>query len=203
MSQSPDPLHGGGRICSQANLPFTSPTRIFTEVVSLPSRILTGELCLVAQPCTTLCDPMDCSLPDSSVHGDSLGKNTGVGCHALFQGIFPTQGSNPGLLHCKWFLYHLSHWRSPRILEWVAYSFSRGASQPRNQTRVSCIAEDPLPAKIPVKPKQLLHMNRKCSRFRATRKFTSELKKKKKNDQSQQIHLQVQWRKGKHTLGFQ
>ena len=96
-------------MCSQANLPFTSPTRIFTEVVSLPSRILTGELCLVAQPCTTLCDPMDCSLPDSSVHGDSPGKNTGVGCHALFQGIFPTQGSNPGLQHCRQTLYHLNH----------------------------------------------------------------------------------------------
>ena len=50
----------------------------------------------VAQSCPTLCNPMDCSLPGSSVHGDSLGKNMGVGCHALFQGIFPTQGSNPG-----------------------------------------------------------------------------------------------------------
>ena len=38
---------------------------------------------------------MDCSPPGSSVHGDSAGKNTGVGCHALLQGIFPTQGSNP------------------------------------------------------------------------------------------------------------
>ena len=44
------------------------------------------------------CDPMDCGLPASSVHGDSPGKNTGVGCHALLQEIFPTQGSNPGLL---------------------------------------------------------------------------------------------------------
>ena len=51
--------------------------------------------------CLTLCNPMDCSLPGSSVHGDSPGMNTGVGCHALFQGIFPTQGSNPGLLHCR------------------------------------------------------------------------------------------------------
>ena len=51
-------------------------------------------LYLVTQSCPTLCDPMDCSLPGSSVHGDSLGKNTGVGCHALLQGIFPTQGSN-------------------------------------------------------------------------------------------------------------
>ena len=50
-----------------------------------------------------------CSLPGSSVHGDSPGKNTGVGCHALLQGIFPTQGSNPGLPHCRQVLYHLSH----------------------------------------------------------------------------------------------
>ena len=49
------------------------------------------------QPCPTVCDPMDCSPPVSSVHGDSPGKNTGVGCHALFQGIFPTQGSIPHL----------------------------------------------------------------------------------------------------------
>jgi len=66
-------------------------------------------LCLVAQSCPIPWDPMDCSPPDSSVHGDSLGKNIGVGCHALLQGIFPTQGLNPGLPHCRWILYHLSH----------------------------------------------------------------------------------------------
>ena len=49
--------------------------------------------CLDAQLCPTLCDPVDCSLPGSSVHGDSPRKKTGVGCHALLQGIFPTQGS--------------------------------------------------------------------------------------------------------------
>ena len=54
-------------------------------------------LCLVDQLCQTFCDPMDSSLPGYSVHGDSPGKNTGVGCRALLQGIFPTQGSNPGL----------------------------------------------------------------------------------------------------------
>ena len=54
--------------------------------------------CQVAQSCPTLCDPMDCSPPGSSVHGIFPGKNTGAGCHALFQGIFPTQGSNPRLL---------------------------------------------------------------------------------------------------------
>ena len=67
----------------------------------------------------------------------SSGQNTGVGCHSLLQGIFPTQGSNPGLLHCRWVLYQLG---SPRILEWGAYPFSSGSSWPRNQTEVSCFA---------------------------------------------------------------
>ena len=53
-------------------------------------------LCLVAQSCLTLCDLMDCSPPGSSVHGDSPGKNTGVGCHALLQEIFPGPGIKPG-----------------------------------------------------------------------------------------------------------
>ena len=66
-------------------------------------------MCLVAQSCPTLCDPMDCSPPGSSIHEDSPGKNTRVGCHALLQGIFPTQGLNPGLLHCRQVLYHLCH----------------------------------------------------------------------------------------------
>ena len=70
--------------------------------------------CLVAQSCLILCDLMDSSPPGSSVHGDSPGKNTGVGCHALLQGIFPTQGSNLGLPQCMWILYHLSHQESPR-----------------------------------------------------------------------------------------
>jgi len=56
-------------------------------------------LCLVAQLCPTLCNPMDCSLEGSSVHGDSAGKYTGVGCHALFQGIFPgIEPRSPALL---------------------------------------------------------------------------------------------------------
>ena len=72
---------------------------------------------LVTQSWLTLCDPMDCSPPGSSDHGDSPGQNTVVGFHAFFQGIFPTQGSNPGLPHCRQILYHLSHQGSPRILE--------------------------------------------------------------------------------------
>ena len=72
---------------------------------------------------------------------NSPGKNTGVDCHALLQGIFPTRGSNPGLPHCKWILYCLSHQGSPRILEWRAYPFSRRSSWPRNWAGFFCIAD--------------------------------------------------------------
>ena len=68
---------------------------------------------LVAQSCLTIDDPICYSPPGSSVHGDSPGKNAGVGCHAPLQGVFPTQGSNPDLLHCRWILYHLSYQGSP------------------------------------------------------------------------------------------
>ena len=71
---------------------------------------------------------------------NSPDQNTGVGSLSLLQGIFPTQGSNPGLLHYRQILYQLSHKGSPKILEWVAYPFSSRSSQPRNPTRVSCIA---------------------------------------------------------------
>ena len=70
-------------------------------------------VCLVTQSRQTLRDPMDCSSPGSSVHGHSLGKNTRGGCHALLHGIFPIQGSNPGLPHCRQILYCLSHQGSP------------------------------------------------------------------------------------------
>ena len=64
---------------------------------------------LVAQLCPTLCDPMDCGPQGSSVHGDSPGKNTGVGSHSLCQGIFPIWGWNTSLLHCRQIPYHLNH----------------------------------------------------------------------------------------------
>ena len=94
----------------------------------------------VAQSCPILCDSIDCSLPGSSVYGDSPGKNTGMGRHSLFQGIIPKQGSNPGLLHCRLILYHLSHQGSPRILECIAYPFPRGSSWCSNWTWVSWVA---------------------------------------------------------------
>ena len=112
---------------------------------------------------------------------DFPGKRTGVGCHFLLQMIFPTQGSNPGFLHCRQILYQLSYKESPVesgtwsevkwsevaqscptlcdpmdcslpgssvhgifqaiVLEWVAISFSRGSSQPRDWTWVSLIVD--------------------------------------------------------------
>ena len=71
---------------------------------------------------------------------DAPDLNTGVRSLSLLQGIFPTQGLHPGLLHCRWILYQLSHKGSPRVLEWGANPFFSGSSQPRNQTVVSCIA---------------------------------------------------------------
>ena len=72
--------------------------------------------------------------------GNSPGQNTGVGSRSLLQRIFPTQGLTPGLPHYRQILYQLSHQGSPRILQGVAYPFSRGSSQSKRQTRVSCIA---------------------------------------------------------------
>ena len=75
---------------------------------------------------------------------NSPGQNMGVGSLSLL--IFTTQGSNPGLLHCRQLLYQLSPREaqepqgSPRILKWVAYPFSSRSSRPRNQTGVSCTA---------------------------------------------------------------
>ena len=88
-----------------------------------------------------------CSVMSNSVRPRGLyspwnspGQNTGVCSLSLLQGIFPTQGLNPDLPHCRRILYQLSHKGSPRILEWVAYPFSSRSSGSRNRTGVSCIA---------------------------------------------------------------
>ena len=65
-----------------------------------------GGRCLCVEGCVGPCNPTDSSPPGSSVHGDSPGKNTGVGCRFLLQGIFLTQGLNPSLLHCRQTFYH-------------------------------------------------------------------------------------------------
>ena len=71
---------------------------------------------------------------------NSPGQNPRGGSLSLIQPIFPTKGLNPGLLHCWWILYQLSHQGSPRRLEWVAYPFSSRSFWPGNQTSISCIA---------------------------------------------------------------
>ena len=78
---------------------------------------------------------------------NSPGETVGVGSCSLLQGIFPTQGLNLGLLHCRR-IYHLSHLGSLRILEWVTYPFSSRSSRPR----VSALQVDSLPAELPGKP---------------------------------------------------
>ena len=95
---------------------------------------------LVAQSCPTLKWPYGLQPTRLLCPWNSLGENTEEGCHFLLQGIFLTQGLNPGLPYCRQILYQLSHQGSPRILEWVAYAFSSGASRPRNLTGVSCSA---------------------------------------------------------------
>ena len=79
---------------------------------------------------------------------NSPGQNTGVGSLSLLQGIFPTQGSNPRLLHCRQILYQLSHKGSPKILEWVVYPFSSGSSQPRNWIGSPALQADSLPTEL-------------------------------------------------------
>ena len=86
------------------------------------------------------CDAMDCIVHGLYSPWNSPGQNTGVGSLSLLQGISPTQGSNPGLPHCRWILYQLSHKGSPRTLEWVAYPFSSRSFWPKNWNGVSCIA---------------------------------------------------------------
>ena len=96
------------------------------------------SLCYAVLSCSVMSDSLQsckCSPPGSSVHGDSPGKNAGVDSHSLLQDL-----PNPGIKPRSPALHHLSHQGSSHILQWVAYPFSRGTFQPRNQTGVSCIA---------------------------------------------------------------
>ena len=123
-------------------MPFTTPIHLY---INFPNRALNQSLetavfsCAeqllpsdhlrvkVSQSCLTLCDPHGLYSP-----WNSLGQNTGVGSLSFLQGIFPTQGLNPGLLPCRQILSQLSHHGSPRRLEWVAHPFSSRSPQPRN-----------------------------------------------------------------------
>ena len=69
--------------------------------------------CSVTSVVSVLCEPVDCVAQQLLCQWDSTGKNTGMGCHALLQGTFPTQGWNSSLLHCRRILYPLNHLGSP------------------------------------------------------------------------------------------
>ena len=111
---------------------------------STSSCLVFPGLCCAVLCCSvvSLCDPMNCTPPGSSVQAPLVLQARILEWVAMPSSrvIFPTQGSNPGLLHCRQILYCLSHQRSPRILEWVAYPFSRGSSWPRNWTGISWFA---------------------------------------------------------------
>ena len=105
-----------GEKCLKSAPRFPAPDHPASSSVPIDITVQCIPACavyLVVQSSLTLCNPMDYSPPGSSVHEDSPGKNTGVGCHVLLQGMFPTKGPNPGLPHCRQILYWLSHRGSP------------------------------------------------------------------------------------------
>ena len=85
------PLWPFGRLLHDKPYPYTISVRDTYERHFVSAQLL--------ESCPALCYPKDCSPPGSSVHGILQARNTGVSCHALLQGIFLTQGSNPHLLH--------------------------------------------------------------------------------------------------------
>ena len=92
----------GSHFLAQKLLAAVMPKRLSPPCAVLSRSVVSDSLRL-----------LDCSLPGSSVHGDSPDLITGVGGHVLLQGIFTTQGSNPALLHCRQILYRLRHQGSP------------------------------------------------------------------------------------------
>ena len=92
------------------------------------------------------------SLPGFSVHGDSPDKNIGWVVMPSSRGIFPTQGSNPGLAHCRWIQYLRSYQGSPGIMKWVVYPVFKGSSDPGVEWESPALQADSLPAELPGKP---------------------------------------------------
>ena len=111
---------------------------------------MSSERVLVARLCPTLCDPMNCSLPGSSVW-NSLGKNTGVGCHFLLQGIFPTQGLNLALLHFRWILYHLSYQGNPKMSILKLRSLHKQLRS-KEAAQIACLVGDHFYECLPMNP---------------------------------------------------
>ena len=143
LTSIPRPLHLSTHIFRGSGYQVLSrntsqhPRRFTSDAYFTLHKIVTrsdeaGMKVKVTQSCPTLCNLMD-----YTVHGILQARIRDWDIqYPLLHGIFPTQGLNPGLLHCRQILYQLSHQGSPRILEWVAYPFSRGSSQPSSWTRV-------------------------------------------------------------------
>ena len=97
-----------------------------------------------------------------SIHSENVlhalekfsGQKTGVGSHSLPQGIFQTERLNPGLLHCRWILYQLSHQGSPRVHEWVAIPSSADLPDPGIELGSPAVQADSLLAELPEKSKE-------------------------------------------------
>ena len=111
-------------------------------------------VCLVTQSCPILCDPMNCNPPGFSVHGDSPSRNIGLDCHALLQGIFPTQRPNPGLPHCRWIIYCLSHKEAQEYWSEQPIPSPGDLSEPGIELGSPALQADSLPTEIPGKPIQ-------------------------------------------------
>ena len=95
-------------------------------IILSPSMWRCAEFAVLSHPVvSSSLRPQDCSPPGLLCNGDSSGKNAAVGCHALLQGIFPTQGWNPSLLHCRRILYCLSHQGNPQIIKVIFIFISR------------------------------------------------------------------------------
>ena len=106
---------------------------------------------LVAQLCPTVFDPMDYSL-QAPLPRNSPGNNTGVGSHFLLQGILPTQGSNPGLPHCRWILCQLSHREAQEYWSGWPIPSPRDLSHPGIKQGSPASQEDSLPTELSGNP---------------------------------------------------
>ena len=125
---------------TSGDFPSEMWSRAYTSLAASPASFL-ATLCWQLVVLESESESESCSGVSDSLrlHGlyspwNSPGKNTGVGSLSLLQGIFPTQGLNPGLPHCRQILYQLSHQGSS--LEWVAVLFSRQSFKSRDQTQV-------------------------------------------------------------------
>ena len=105
-----------------------------------------------AQLCPTLCNPIYSPW-------NSPGQNTGMGSLSLLQRIFPTHKSNPCLSQSRWILYQLSRKGSPRVLEWLAYPFSRGSSWPGIELGSAVLQVDSLSTELWGKPQPIVFWN--------------------------------------------